>query len=255
MDGLVLVNQPTPGSSRQRLTCSRRRGTRRTPEGSRVLRAEDRAEVGALDGLGRASPELVDVIDLDQCVVAGAEASQLCADEGGERAQRASSPTPPISLSHEPLSEAERAARAQASHRVCHSPTPGGGSGPLGLSAVQELECEVDAQCSAGVDEHEDYAAAARAARDNARRPGVDVKLGHEAHSAAVLADPGPSRHLATECLVERTGDRVAVQRLHPHLISGALGPNRSVLMRPGSWPASTSCPAIASTKPVGPQM
>src|SRR5262249_11348377 len=79
--------------------------------------------------------------------------------------------------------------------------------------AIQEFECEMDAQCFAGVDEHKDHAAAARAARDDARRPGVDAKLGHEARHAAVLAGPGRWRHLRTECLVERTGDRVAVQR------------------------------------------
>src|SRR5262249_44518967 len=32
--------------------------------------------------------------------------------------------------------------------------------------AIQEFECEMDAQCFAGVDEHKDHAAAARAARD-----------------------------------------------------------------------------------------
>src|SRR5215468_11625991 len=81
------------------------------------------------------------------------------------------------------------------------------------VEAIREFECEMDAQCFAGVDEHQDYAAAARAARDDARRRGVDAKLGHEARDAAVLANPGPCRHLGTECLVERTGDRVAVQR------------------------------------------
>src|SRR5437016_1980775 len=38
------------------------------------------------------------------------------------------------------------------------------------------------------------------------------------------------------------------------HPVYPPVGPKRSVLMRAGSWPSSTSAFAVASTKPVGPQ-
>jgi hypothetical protein len=71
-------------------------------------------------------------------------------------------------------------------------------------------------------DKHEDDVATVRAARDDARRLGVDAKLSEEARGSAVLTYPGSRRHLVAECLVERTRDGVAVQRLHRHLISSA---------------------------------
>src|SRR5580704_11698417 len=88
---------------------------------------------------------------------------------------------------------------------------------------------------------------------DQARRVWVHHGLAHHLARAArsALAHRGGDVH--REDLAEGPAEHVAVQ-VRSHAWPPA-GPNRSVLITLGSWPALTSRLAAASTKPVGPQM
>ncbi len=66
----------------------------------------------------------------------------------------------------------------------------------------------------------------------------------------ACVAAPACSRHLESEHLAQDARRRVSVQLFHVHL---PVGPNRSVLIRSGAWPRSTSADATDSTNDVGP--
>src|SRR5262245_58588599 len=97
--------------------------------------------------------------------------------------------------------------------------------------------------------------AAARAADDRAHRRGVHQRRADRADRVAVGADHFCIRHLERKDLPEYAAGGVTVEVLFIacHAVP-PLGPKRSVLMRDGSWPSSTSADATLSTSAVGPQ-
>src|SRR6185312_15928502 len=60
-------------------------------------------------------------------------------------------------------------------------------------------------------------------------------------------------RHFKREDLLQSSSGSIAVQFVFHH--ASPVGPNRSVLIRPGSYPSVTRLAAAVSTNGVGPQM
>ena len=104
-------------------------------------------------------------------------------------------------------------------------------------------------------DEDHDHVSAVAAANHSPGSAHVHDELGDLAACPAVGARADCGCHLYAEVLEQRAGDRVSVECLHVRFSSCQVpvGPNRSVLIRPGSCPASTSASATASTNAVGP--
>src|SRR3984957_19994645 len=124
-------------------------------------------------------------------------------------------------------------------------------AGRLQLEVADATHVHPGAPGGPGDPEH--HLTAAGAASHQARRVGVHHGLAYRLARAArsALAYRGGDVH--REDLAEGPGEHVAVQvRSHAWPPEG---PNRSVLITPGSCPALTSRLAAASTNPVGPQM
>ena len=113
----------------------------------------------------------------------------------------------------------------------------------------------LDARALADRHQHHQYRSARGAARYHSRRSHVDEQTRDLAGGSARPTCASGGRHLHAEDLAEQPGDGIAVERRRADLGHHVpVGPNRSVLMRDGSWPSSTSALDAVSTNAVGPQ-
>src|ERR1039457_5581536 len=106
----------------------------------------------------------------------------------------------------------------------------------LHLEAGDAAQVEPGAVGSADEPEHD--LVTGRAASDHARGVRIDAGLPHRAGGPARDALPYGGGDIDRENLAQRPGEHVSVQVL-VHCWPPD-GPNRSVLIVPGSWPAST---------------
>src|SRR5262245_60127488 len=84
----------------------------------------------------------------------------------------------------------------------------------------------------------------------------VDSQRTNKILFTAICANCPNESHLKRKNFVEDAPSRIAIQLIVHHIHHASpVGPNRSVLIRSGSYPSATRFPAAVSTNGVGPQM